>query len=210
MFKIIDLERYKRKEYFNFYAHNIPCSFEITVKLDISSFYYFIKNNNYEFYPCFIHTISKSINAFDNFKFSLDQNKQLICYDIIHPSYTIFHKDSKTFSVLWTFYKENLNDFLSLYEEDKQLIKNNKSMFLKEPIENLFNISAIPWIVFENFSLHLPKKEQYFFPIITSGKIIKENKKFLIPFSININHATNDAYHIYLFLEKLQENLNSL
>ncbi|EAJ5673915.1 hypothetical protein B5C95_07200 [Campylobacter lari] len=112
------------------------------------------------------------------FKFSLDQNKQLVCYDIIHPSYTIFHKDSKTFSVLWTFYKENLNDFLSLYEEDKQLIKNNKSMFLKEPIENLFNISAIPWIIFENFSLHLSKKEQYFFPIITSGKIIKENKNF--------------------------------
>ncbi|EAK0951223.1 hypothetical protein I4Q68_001460 [Campylobacter lari] len=54
------------------------------------------------------------------------------------------------------------------------------------------------------------KKEQYFFPIIISGKIIKENKKFLIPFSINVNHVTNDAYHIYLFLEKLQENLNSL
>ncbi|EGO4877262.1 hypothetical protein ITY58_000903 [Campylobacter lari] len=85
-----------------------------------------------------MHTISKSINAFDNFKFSLDQNKQLICYDIIHPSYTIFHKDSKTFSVLWTFYKENLNDFLSLHEEDKQLSKSNKSMFLKELIDNLF------------------------------------------------------------------------
>ncbi|HEC1759739.1 TPA: hypothetical protein R1698_001360, partial [Campylobacter lari] len=47
MFKIIDLEQYKRKEHFNFYTQNIPCSFEITVKLDISSFYYFIKNNNY-------------------------------------------------------------------------------------------------------------------------------------------------------------------
>ncbi|HEC1783157.1 TPA: hypothetical protein R1737_001216 [Campylobacter lari] len=47
--------------------------------------------------PLFFHTISKSINAFDNFKFSLDQNKQLICYDIIYHSYSIFHKDSKTF-----------------------------------------------------------------------------------------------------------------
>ncbi|EAK9946918.1 hypothetical protein A0Y81_07495 [Campylobacter lari] len=75
----------------------------------------------------------------------------------------MFHKDSKTFSVLWTFYKENLNDFLSLYEEDKQLLKSNKSMFLKEPIDNLFNISAIPWIVFENFSLHLPKKSNISF-----------------------------------------------
>ncbi|WP_392389807.1 CatA-like O-acetyltransferase [Campylobacter subantarcticus] len=45
----------------------MPCSFEITIKLDISSFYHFIKNNNYEFYFCFIHTISKSINAFDDF-----------------------------------------------------------------------------------------------------------------------------------------------
>ncbi|EAK0823807.1 type A chloramphenicol O-acetyltransferase [Campylobacter lari] len=173
MFKVIDLEKYKRKDHFEFYTQNIPCSFEITVKLDISSFYYFIKNNNYEFYPCFIHTISKSINAFDNFKFSLDQNKQLICYDIIHPSYTIFHKDSKTFSVLWTFYKENLNDFLSLYEEDKQLIKNDKSMFLKEPIDNLFNISAIPWVAFENFSLHLPKKRAVFLSYYNKWKDYK-------------------------------------
>ncbi|EAK9946919.1 hypothetical protein A0Y81_07500 [Campylobacter lari] len=97
MFKIIDLEQYKRKEHFNFYTQNIPCSFEITVKLDISSFYYFIKNNNYEFYPCFIHTISKSINAFDNFKFSLDQNKQLICYDVIHPSLLFFIRTLKLF-----------------------------------------------------------------------------------------------------------------
>ncbi|ECW8954934.1 type A chloramphenicol O-acetyltransferase [Campylobacter lari] len=163
MFKIIDLEQYKRKEHFNFYTQNIPCSFEITVKLDISSFYYFIKNNNYEFYSCFIHTISKSINAFDNFKFSLDQNKQLICYDVIHPSYTIFHKDSKTFSVLWTFYKENLNNFLSLYEEDKQLSKSNKSMFLKEPIDNFFNIFTILWITFKSFSLCLPKKSNISF-----------------------------------------------
>ncbi|EAJ6151534.1 MULTISPECIES: hypothetical protein [Campylobacter] len=44
----------------------------------------------------------------------------------------------------------------------------------------------------------------------TRGKIIKENKKFLIPFGINVNHVTNDAYRIHLFLEKLQENLNSL
>ncbi|MBT0819510.1 hypothetical protein KJQ73_07125 [Campylobacter lari] len=61
------------------------------------------------------------------------------------------------------FYKENLNDFLSLYEEDKQLLKSNKSMFLKEPIDNLFNISAIPWMAFENFSLHLPKKSKISF-----------------------------------------------
>lgn len=47
-------------------------------------------------------------------------------------------------------------------------------MFVKENIKNSFNISAIPWINFENFSLHLPKKENYFFPILTSGKIIKE------------------------------------
>ncbi|MBT0820641.1 hypothetical protein KJQ67_05290 [Campylobacter lari] len=51
MFKIIDLEQYKRKEHFNFYTQNIPCSFEITVKLDISSFYYFININSAPVFP---------------------------------------------------------------------------------------------------------------------------------------------------------------
>ncbi|EAJ1261862.1 hypothetical protein A0068_03880 [Campylobacter lari] len=34
--------------------------------------------------------------------------------------------------------------------------------------------------------------------------MIKENKRFLVPFSINVNHTTNDTYHIHLFLGKLQ------
>ncbi|MBF7066896.1 chloramphenicol acetyltransferase [Campylobacter volucris] len=210
MFKKVNLDKYKRKEHFEFYTQNIPCSFELTVKLNITSFYSFICKNNLKFYPCWIYCISKSVNQFEEFRLSLDENEKLICYDIIHPSYTIFHKDTKTFSVLWTTYQKDLKDFLNLYEEDIRLLENNKQMFIKNIINNTFNISAIPWIAFENFSLHLPKKDKYYFPIFTSGKIIKENNNILIPFSINVNHAVNDAYHVSMFLNKLQQELDSL
>ncbi|MBF7048387.1 hypothetical protein IY972_04425 [Campylobacter volucris] len=41
--------------------------------------------NNLKFYPCWIYCISKSVNQFEEFRLSLDENEKLICYDIIHP-----------------------------------------------------------------------------------------------------------------------------
>ncbi|EAK0952796.1 type A chloramphenicol O-acetyltransferase [Campylobacter lari] len=203
--KIIDLKTYSRKEHFEFYT-KFPCYFELNVKLDISKFYSFVKNQKYSFYGSFIYFLSKNVNLIPEFKLYLEDDK-LICFDIIHPSYTAFCEKSKTFCVLWTEFNEDFQNFLHNFEHDKQLIKEN-TMFVKENIKNSFNISAIPWINFENFSLHLPKKENYFFPILTSGKIIKEKNQCFIPLSINVNHASTDAYHVSLFLENLQKDLN--
>lgn len=75
-------------------------------------------------------------------------------------------------------FDKDFQSFLYNFDQDKKLIKQN-TMFVKESIKNSFNISAITWINFENFSLHLPKKKNYFFPIFISGKIIKEKTNAL-------------------------------
>ena len=35
-FKIIDLEKYDRKEHFIHYLNNVPCSYSMTVNIDIT------------------------------------------------------------------------------------------------------------------------------------------------------------------------------
>ncbi|HEC1792170.1 CatA-like O-acetyltransferase [Campylobacter sp. CNRCH_2016_0050h] len=40
------------------------------------------------------------------------------------------------------------------------------------------------------------------------GKLSRKKNQCFIPLSINVNHANTDAYHVSLFLENLQKDLN--
>lgn len=74
---------------------------------------------------------------------------------------------------------------------------------------NTFDISMIPWVEFTSFSLHLPKGNKFLLPIFTIGKYSKGNNKITIPLAIQVNHAVTDGYHVGLFVDILQNNINN-
>lgn len=45
-------------------------------------------------------------------------------------------------------------------------------------------------------------------PMITSGKYEKEGSQLLMPVNIKVHHATVDGYHVSLFFEILQREMN--
>ena len=49
-FKIIDLEKYDRKEHFIHYLNNVPCSYSMTVNIDITDLLKLTKERNYKLY----------------------------------------------------------------------------------------------------------------------------------------------------------------
>ena len=46
-FRLIDLKRWKRKAYFTHYFESVPCTYSMTVKLDITT----IKTGKAKLYP---------------------------------------------------------------------------------------------------------------------------------------------------------------
>ena len=52
--------------------------------------------------------------------------------------------------------------------------------------------------------------EPAFFPIITMGKYEKNGNRIDMPVNITIAHAVADGYHIGLFFEYLQNEINAL
>jgi len=45
-------------------------------------------------------------------------------------------------------------------------------------------------------------------PMITSGKYEKVGSQLLMPVNIKVHHATVDGYHVSLFFDKLQREMN--
>ena len=141
VFEKIDRNSWKRKEYFEHYFTNIPCTYSMTVKVDITQ----IKKKQMKLYPAMLYYITTIVNRHSEFRTAINQSGELGIYDEMIPSYTIFHKDTETFSDIWTAYMPDFETFVAAYENDMQRYGSNHGMIGKPDVpENVFTVSMIP------------------------------------------------------------------
>lgn len=201
-FNIINKEEWHRKEYFDHYFNEIPCTYSMTVKLDITK----IKNSDRKLYPTMLYFITKVVNRHSEFRTAIDINGNLGVFDEMLPCYTVFNKESETFSNIWTQYCDSYDEFCKLYEKDIEMFGSVKKMVAKPNIpENNFPVSMIPWTTFDGFNLNLQKGYQYLLPIFTMGKYYEENSRYILPLAIQVHHAVCDGFHVSRFVNELQE-----
>lgn len=201
-FHSVEKETWERKEYFDHYFTAVPCTYSMTVKLDVTH----LVNSGERFYPAMLYCLSKAVNRHQQFKMTWDQEKGLGWYDMVHPSYTIFHPDTETFSCLWTPYQEEYSLFRKAYEEDQAKYGDiHRFLSRTDTPANTFSVSMIPWESFDSFNLNLQNGYDYLPPIFTMGRYREENGKILLPLSIQVHHAVCDGFHVCRLVKDLRE-----
>lgn len=204
-FDIIDIDKWNRKEYYNHYFSNVPCTYSITTKIDITK----IKEKKQKLYPAMLYYIATIVNRHSEFRTALNEKGELGVYSEMIPCYTVFHKDTETFSNIWTEYIPNYDDFSAAYELDLLKYGKSKKMIGKGNVPaNSFPVSMIPWLTFEGFNLNLQKGYDYLIPIFTMGKYYQENHQIILPLAIQVHHAVCDGFHVCRFVNELQELIN--
>ena len=202
MFQLIDRSTWKRKEYFNHYLSDVPCTYSMTVRLDITE----LREKRVSLYPTMLYLIACVVNRHEEFRTALDDNGEVGVYDYLSPCYTVFHKESETFSNLWTTYSPNYKQFCANYENDIQEYGSINRMTAKPNApENTFPVSMIPWSSFEGFNLNLQKGYSYLLPIFTMGRFEIVNGRCLLPLAVQVHHAICDGFHLSRFINELQE-----
>lgn len=205
-FEKIDRSCWTRNEYFEQYFTNVPCTYSMTVKVNITP----IKEKGIKLYPAMLYYIATIVNRHSEFRTAIDRAGELGVYDEMMPSYTIFHKDTETFSDLWTAYTPDLEAFSAAYEDDMRKYGSKHGMIGKPNVpENVFTVSMIPWSTFEGFNLNLQKGYDYLIPIFTMGKYYQEVGQTMLPLAIQVHHAVCDGFHVCRFVNELQELINS-
>ena len=201
----IDLSRWARKEHFEVFQSFAQCTINQTVLVDITVLLKHIKEVGWKFYPTIIFLLSKIVNSHAEFRMAM-KNNELVIWNDIHPSYTIFHNETETFSSLWSHYDGNIHHFQDIYSEDVARYRNNLSYWPKEESrENVFFVSAIPWVSFTSFNINMANMQNYFSPMFTLGKYYKQDGKVLLPLAIQIHHSACDGFHVARLFNELQE-----
>lgn len=201
----VDLSRWARKEHFEVFQSFAQSTINQTVLLDITILLKHIKESGWKFYPTLIFLLSKIVNSHAEFRMAI-KNNELVIWDDIHPSYTIFHNDTETFSSLWSHYDGNIHHFQNVYAEDVSRYGNNLSYWPKEETrENVFFVSAIPWVSFTSFNINVANMQNFFAPMFTLGKYYKNDDKVLLPLAVQVHHSVCDGFHVARLVNELQE-----
>lgn len=201
-FDLIDIENWDRKEYYEHFINEVVCSYSITVNIDISNL------KGQRLYPAMIWLITKTVNEMPEFRTSL-KKEGLGIYDSMHPMYTVFNRENKNFSGIWSYYSDDYDEFLESYEADESKYSKSTRYVPKEGTpENSFNISMTPWLEFTSVNINVYDEGKFLLPIFTMGKYFERDGKRLLPFNIQVHHAVCDGYHVGLFVERLQNHID--
>ena len=206
----LDIKTWSRGQVFYYFNQIAPTGYSITVNLDVTKLRFVLKQEEKKFFPAYIWLVTKILNRQIEFKVA-EKDGQLGYYDSLTPLYPTLHEDDKTISFMWTEFNEDFSVFYKSYLEIQKLYRNNHGMLsqTKEmPPKNSYTVSCVPWVSFSHFSIQRYDNKPYYFPTVESGAFYEENGLVQMPLSITCHHATTDGYHVNLFLEQLQYEMN--
>jgi len=206
MHKILDINKWDRKDQFNFFKNFEEPFFGVTVEIECTKAYRYCKENNISFFLYYLYNSLVDANRIESFRYRIF-NHDVLLYDKVNASPTI-NRENGTFGFGYIDYEENFSDFEDRAKIEIERIRNSKGLTPAVSGENVIHYSSLPWINFTSLSHARSFSFPDSSPKLTFGKMInKKNKKFM-PISIHVHHALMDGFHVGQFIDEYQKIMN--
>lgn len=203
--KIIDLNTWNRKQHFNHFNALVDPYFSVIIPFNVTKAYAYSKVNKISFFGKYLHDCMDAINSVENLKYRIENN-EVVVYDIINASATIM-RENKTFGFSFIEYNENLEVFLNNLEEEKERVEQSTDLYPLKNGLNCIHCSVLPWFEFSGHKEPVSGQKESV-PKLAFSKVKKQGEELIMNVAINVNHALVDGYHLGVFSEKFQKNLN--
>jgi chloramphenicol O-acetyltransferase type A len=202
----IDLATWNRKEHFEFFSTFEEPFFGITTPIDMTVAYEKAKVLQIPFFVYYLHKTIAAVNQVENFRYRIEKN-EVVLYDEIDASATIMRED-KTFGFSFIKFDSDIHEFAKIAQTEIERIQVTPGLFTREFPENIIHFSAIPWINFTSLTHSRSYTLTDSCPKVSWGKLIDENGKKTMSVAVMAHHGLVDGYHMGLFVEALQTELN--
>lgn len=202
----IDINNWKRKEFYHFFSKFEEPFFGVTVNCNCSIAYKLAKQKGISFFLYYLYRALKAANEIENFRYRINDGTVYL-YDFILASATVNRPDG-TFGFSYIGYAENENEFYEIARKEIEKVRQSTELLPAISGENVIHFSAIPWLNFTSLSHARSFTFPDSSPKISFGKITEKDNIKSIPVSIHVHHGLADGYHVGLFVERFQELLN--
>ena len=204
--KTIDIDSWNRKQQFEHFKDFADPYFSVTIPFDVTKAYQSAKQRSISFFARYLHDCIKAINAVENLRYRIVDDK-VVVYDTIHASATLVRPDN-TFSLSFINFDSDIDAFINNLEAEKKRVRETADFY--PPVNGLdcIHCSALPWINFSS-NKEANSGEPDSVPKLAFSKTTRNVEGNLIMnVSIAVHHALVDGYHVGLFSEAFQQNLN--
>ncbi|MBS7564838.1 chloramphenicol acetyltransferase [Mucilaginibacter sp. Bleaf8] len=202
----INIESWNRKEHFNFFKQFENPYYGVTAKVDCTQAYLQARQAGVSFFNYYLHKTMLAVNSVEYFRYRIEGD-EVYSYDSIDVSATIL-RDDHTFGFSNIKFHEDFDLFDEGLKAEIERIKNATGLFTTGYQENIIHFSALPWIDFSSISQPFSLKAADSCPKISVGKLVDSDGKKEMSFTVYVNHALVDGYHLGQFYTNLQEFLN--
>lgn len=200
----IDVERWNRKEHFRFFSAMDDPFFGVTVLIDFTAVYQEAREKHLSFFLCSVHHILKCVNETEVFKLRIEGD-DVVKYDRIHVSPTIGREDG-TFGFGFFEYRPELDIFISQAKLEIERVKGAAGLSFSANTgrQDAIRYSSLPWFAFSEMKHAVSFKNGDSIPRISTGKLVEENGKYILPVSVCGHHGLMDGRHVAELIEKLE------
>ena len=203
--KFIDIDKWKRKEHFEFFSNFDEPFFGIVSEIDCTSTYKTIKEKNYSFFAYYLHKSLIAANEVEEFRHRISKEKVII-YDAIHASPTI-GRENGTFAFSFMEFNRDYELFENSVKNEIDAVQNSSGLRLNENEmrNDVIHYSAIPWFKFTGLTHARKFNPGDSVPKISFGKIFLREGRKILPVSVNAHHGLVDGFHVGKYLALFQE-----
>ncbi|HEY1105333.1 MAG TPA: CatA-like O-acetyltransferase [Agromyces sp.] len=202
----IDLDTWPRREAFEHYRHRVPCTYAMTVELDVTAFVAALRAASRKTYPSQIWAIANVVNRHAEFRMMLTDDGAPATWPVVHPAFTVFNPERETFAAVSVPYDADFVAFHDAAVEVLAAAATATEMFPQGGLPaNGFDVSSIPWTSFTGFTLQIDGGSNHFAPIFTLGRYVDRGGRTLLPLAVQIHHASADGFHTARLVGELEQ-----
>lgn len=207
MKKLFDVEKWSRKDHFNFFNQFDEPFFGVTVDIDCTIAYHKCKKEGIGFFLYYLYQSLAAANAIENFRLRIEDH-QIYLYDQVNASAVINRADN-SFGFSYIDYFTDFKTFEAEAKIEIENVRNATGLNLKSNESNVIHISAMPFLKFTSLSHARSFSFKDSCPKFSFGKMTEVNGLKSMPLSIHVNHALADGYHVGLFVDEFQTRMNA-
>ncbi len=204
----INIDSWARKEHYEFFNWMDDPFTGVVVNIDCTKAFHVAKEAQLSFWLYYMHKSLIAANKTEEFRYRIEED-EVVCYNRIHAGTTVDNVD-KTFTFAFLNYYE---DFPSFVREAMPLINESKSAsglrFDGDQKRNdCIHYTTLPWVRFTSLKHACNTGTRGSCPKISFGRFFEENNKFLLPVSVEVNHALMDGRQIGQFIDLFESLMN--
>ena len=205
--KYLDIDNWNRKNQFHFFKEYEEPYFGVCVPIDVTIAYHNAKQKGRSFFLCYLHATLLAANQIESFKYRMDGDR-VVVHDTINASATISRPDH-TFGFSYINFDAEYDAFQKNAQSEIDRISKSYDLFPSQSTDDVLYLSSLPWLDFKFTSHAREFKKKSSAPMISFGKMTKKDEHYSMPVSIHVHHALMDGYHVGVFVDTLQEVLDS-